>query len=458
MSAVDKNEERRKKQLILGGTAVALLAVVGGGSMLLMDNNGGEDKQNEKDVKTVELQPVGSIENADNWRRSVGEEEQSRDMQIEELRNQLRNNEQTNADLVNQLNQMNSKIAAIQNQPPQVIKEVRTPVQVNSGYTPTGNYPSFSNGSSGSILPSPTGKSSKKSSKKGQTSSTTDVNTANGANNAISSFNSANPLPAPNGSSVAMGGPQPSRTVEVINFNLTDKKRTTDGNKSLNSLIPTTSFVATTLLNGADAPTGGQAQSNPLPIVLQVRNLANLPNSKKADIKNCRFLGAAWGDLSSERMFARIESLSCVINGKAYEMPAKGYIVGEDGKTGMRGRLVSRKGKTLGLSFLAGVVNATGAAFQSTATTTTSIGGLSSRTINTGDVGRAALGGGISEGANSLGEYYRQQAERLFDVIEVDAGRSPEVLITSAIEFPNGIKLNNGTYQIGGAKRVVTDD
>lgn len=55
-------------------------------------------------------------------------------------------------------------------------------------------------------------------------------------------------------------------------------------------------------------------------------------------------------------------------------------------------------------------------------------------------------------------EYYRQQAERLFDVIEVDAGRSPEVLITSAIEFPSGIKLNNGIYKVGGAKRVITDD
>ena len=86
MSSIDRNEERRKKQLILGGTALTLLAVVGGGSMLLMDNNGDEDKQTEKDVKTVELQPAGSIENADNWRRSVGEEEQSRDMQIEELR------------------------------------------------------------------------------------------------------------------------------------------------------------------------------------------------------------------------------------------------------------------------------------------------------------------------------------------------------------------------------------
>ena len=47
---------------------------------------------------------------------------------------------------------------------------------------------------------------------------------------------------------------------------------------------------------------------------------------------------------------------------------------------------------------------------------------------------------------------------RLFDVIEVDAGRSPEVLITSAIEFPSGIKLNNGIYKAGGAKRVITDD
>ncbi|MPX57087.1 conjugal transfer protein TraB, partial [Moraxella catarrhalis] len=88
-----------------------------------------------------------------------------------------------------------------------------------------------------------------------------------------------------------------------------------------------------------------------------------------------------------------------------------------------------------------GVVSATGSVASSIGSTQTSIGGLSTSTVRGSDAARAAIGGGISEGSNTLAEYYREQAERLFDVIEVDAGRAPEVLITSPIEFPAGIKL-----------------
>lgn len=403
MSAVDKNDERRKKQMILAGAAGSLILIVGVGSVFMMDS-GTEEEVVE--VKTVDLQPVGSIENEDAWRRSVAEEDGMRQMQVEELQQELDASRENNAAIIEQMNALNAQIAELQNRPTQeVVREVTI--------TPPTQPINYSAPTSNALLPNPAA-----------------INEISG--NYVNS--SSSPVAAP-----ATQTPKEPRKLEIITFE--SRGGSKNSSNEDNTLIPTTSFVAATLLNGADAPTGGQAQSNPLPIVLQVKNPANLPNGHKANIKNCRFLAAAWGDLSSERMFARIETLSCVINGKSYEMPAKGYIVGEDGKTGMRGRLVSKKGKLLGLSFLSGVVSATGSVASSIGSTTTSIGGLNTSTISGSDAARAALGGGVSEGSNTLAEYYREQAERLFDVIEIDAGRAPEVLITSPIAFPAGVTL-----------------
>ena len=408
MSAVDKNDERRKKQMILAGAAGSLILIVGAGSVFMMD---GGTEEEAVEVQTVELQPVGSIENEDAWRRSVAEEDGMRQMQMQELQQELDASRENNAAIIEQMNNLNAQIAELQSRPTQeVVREVSVTTPAPSvSYTPPVNYPAPAPVVSSPALPSPMGNS--------------DV------------LNSSPAYGAP----VAQTPKEP-RKLEIITFESRGGSKNNSSNED-NTLIPTTSFVAATLLNGADAPTGGQAQSNPLPIVLQVKNPANLPNGHKANIKNCRFLAAAWGDLSSERMFARIETLSCVINGKSYEMPAKGYIVGEDGKTGMRGRLVSKKGKLLGLSFLSGIVSATGSVASSIGSTTTSIGGLNTSTISGSDAARAALGDGVSEGSNTLAEYYREQAERLFDVIEIDAGRAPEVLITSPIAFPAGVTL-----------------
>lgn len=452
MSAVDQNKERKKKQLVLGGTALGLITMVGLGSMFMLDSEEAQTPADES--QAVDLQDVGGIDNQDSWRRTMGEQEEERNMQLADLERRLADQTQTNEQMLLELNAMNQRINETQSQPPQVIEKVtRVEVPVPSRSNNSSNYGSSNQGSyntsSGSVLPNPNQANSSSS----------------GASDALANYANSN-----NGGGSAQQPMQAQpREVEVISFDIPQKSSKSTvpagtGNKSgktnsTASFIPATSFVAGTLLNGLDAPTGGQGQSNPLPIVLHVNNLANLPNNRKANIKDCRFLGAAWGDLSSERMMARIESLSCIINGVSYEMPAKGYIIGEDGKSGMRGRLVSKKGKSIGLSFLAGVVGATGSAVQQAAGSTTSLGGLTSTSIDGGEVARAGIGGGVGKAGSALSDYYVRQAEMLFDVIEIDAGRKPEVLVTSSIQFPDGVELKgNSKVTTARPKRRLTDD
>lgn len=210
--------------------------------------------------------------------------------------------------------------------------------------------------------------------------------------------------------------------------------------------IPAGSFVRVAMLNGVDAPTGGQAQSNPLPMAFQVLDVANLANKYRLDIRDCRFIAAAWGDLSSERTFGRTETLTCIINGETVEMPVKGSVIGEDGKTGLRGRLVTKQGQLLANALFAGALSGIGKAFQASASTTTTGGGGVTQTIDPGQVTQAAIGGGVGSAASALATYYLKAADKLFPVIETDGGRVVEILITKGAVY-KGNKTSRDEYR-----------
>ncbi|QKM57786.1 TrbI/VirB10 family protein [Burkholderia glumae] len=202
------------------------------------------------------------------------------------------------------------------------------------------------------------------------------------------------------------------------------------------TFIPATSFVRVFMLNGVDAPTGGEAQHDPLPVFLQVLDPANLPNGRKLDIRECRILSSAWGDVSSERTHMHGVTLDCILkSGRTVEMAIKGNVIGEDGKEGVRGRLVSKAGSALAMSVLAGISQGIGQAFNESSNTlsTTALGATS--IINPSQIGRAAIGSGVAGGADSLKQYYIRAAEKLFPVIETDGGRVVEFAVTMGAEY-----------------------
>lgn len=195
-------------------------------------------------------------------------------------------------------------------------------------------------------------------------------------------------------------------------------------------------FVPVRLLGGIDAPTGGQAQSNPLPVVLEITDMANLPNQFRANVKQCMVIGAAVGDLSSERGYIRTELLSCIRrDGRVLEAKVHGSVYGEDGKLGMRGRLVTKQGQLLANSLLAGVVGGIGRGIStySAQTATTVTNGTSSVNITPGKYAEAGVGGGVGEALDRLANYYITLAEKTFPVIEIDAQRNGDLAFTQGI-------------------------
>jgi conjugal transfer pilus assembly protein TraB len=198
--------------------------------------------------------------------------------------------------------------------------------------------------------------------------------------------------------------------------------------------IPSGAFTRALLLGGLDAPTGGQAQRNPQPVLMRLMDNAVLPNQFRSRIKECFVVGAGYGDVSSERAYIRTESLSCITrDGTALDVPIKGYVAGEDGKAGMRGRLVSKQGQILANALLAGVASGIGQAFTQSSTTT-SISPLgTTNTIDSGKQLEAGLGTGVGKALDRLAQYYITLAEKVFPVIEIDAGRTVDVVLTQGI-------------------------
>ena len=198
------------------------------------------------------------------------------------------------------------------------------------------------------------------------------------------------------------------------------------------SYIPAGTFARIVVLNGLDAPTGGQAQTNPSPVLLKILDSATMPNGYKANLSGCVLTANGYGDVSAERSYIRLDRLTCVSeDGGAIDIAVKGYVAGEDGKSGMRGKLVSKTGQILANGLLAAVGSGIGQAFSSSATTTTTnpFGGQTA-TTNPGKEFQAGLGKGVGTAFEGLSKYYIQLAEKTFPIIEIDGGRVSDVVFS----------------------------
>lgn len=213
-----------------------------------------------------------------------------------------------------------------------------------------------------------------------------------------------------------------------------------ESRRQVGTWLPAGSFSQAILLSGLDAPTGGQAQSNPHPVLLELQGYSQLPNRFRARTKECRVVGAAHGDISSERAYIRTEKLVCVMkSGEVIEKPFHGYVAGEDGKAGLRGRLVTKEGQILGRALLAGLLSgvSSGLTAQTTTTAVSPLG--TTQTIDAGKIFEHGAYAGTGKAMDQLAKYYISQLDKTFPVIEVDAARRVDVVILSGVDLEGDI-------------------
>ena len=197
--------------------------------------------------------------------------------------------------------------------------------------------------------------------------------------------------------------------------------------------LPAGSFVRGRLLTGVYASTGAGAASQPLPMVIRLEDTAVLPNAWRSQVTACHVTASATGDLSSERAFVRLDRLSCVDKkGEALDVRVSGYAVGEDGKVGVRGKLVTRSGQAMASALSVGLLSGLGESItRSSEEVTTSITGTQSKRYK--NAWMSGMGEGLSDSMDRITDYYLRLADRIFPVLEVDAGRPVDLVFSQGV-------------------------
>ena len=169
--------------------------------------------------------------------------------------------------------------------------------------------------------------------------------------------------------------------------------------KPVGRWLPAGSHAEAVVLSGVDASAGVSSQGDPRPVLFRIMGAAWTAAENGAamqvDVAGCTVTGAAHGDLSSEKIYARLRTMTCAGpgSGTVIETDVAGFVAGS-GKVGVRGPVVSREGALVEKAFLAGMVSGVGQsvsqAFQPQAVA--SGGGASVANTGLGDIGRAGLG------------------------------------------------------------------
>lgn len=226
------------------------------------------------------------------------------------------------------------------------------------------------------------------------------------------------------------------------NFGLTDVLPTTSAEDSLpkdiSIYIPASTYVQGWLLSGIAVPTGVSIQSNPMPVIIRLNDDANLPGGFKSNLKGCKIVGSCYGDLSSERVLIRTETLVCVdpVSRQSITTKIAGFVVGPDGVTGLRGKVAEVNKKYIGSAIAGGILGGLGRVAKTSGETIVSPLGMMSqaRQSFTDNFKNESLSS-AGDVANKISDYYIKKAESIAPVLQVPAGVRLDVVFTEGVFF-----------------------
>ena len=237
--------------------------------------------------------------------------------------------------------------------------------------------------------------------------------------------------------------PVPRSELKVISFSTGASPGTADPVRKGSTVftdspnyLPANSFATARVIVGVDAASNVQSQSDPLPVVLRItgpaRSVSQNGKVLTTRIDGCLVNGAARGDLSSEKVYVRLQKMTCPQPGGRFaETEVKGFI-SFAGKTGVRGRVVSREGSLTAQAFLAGLVGGIGKGFS--VNTQSFLGGGATvvngnrQKLSAGDIAQGGLGEGVSQAGDRLSQYLIERAEQYQPVIEMPTGIDVEIV------------------------------
>ncbi|MCF0254529.1 MAG: hypothetical protein HUK26_09380, partial [Duodenibacillus sp.] len=219
--------------------------------------------------------------------------------------------------------------------------------------------------------------------------------------------------------------------------------------------IPAGSILTGVLLTGADFPTGKGSVENPTPALIRLKKEAILPGRHRADVRECFLLAGGHGELASERARLRAETLSCVRrDGAVAEVRLSAYVAGEDGKAGLKGRLVSKQGQMIARTLAAGFLAGMSRAFDYDPVpviSTASDGRAQYQRRFSSDAAKGGLARGAATALEKVADFYMNLADQMVPVVEINAGRQVDVVVVAGARLEKGFAKAGG--RAGGARQ-----
>ncbi len=215
----------------------------------------------------------------------------------------------------------------------------------------------------------------------------------------------------------------------------------------VNRTIPAGTTVKAILLSSVDMPCGVKGSTDPLPVKLRIIADGRLPHEVRARLRSGIITACVYGDLSSERVYFRLEKLTQVRpDGHYIETQVAGYVSGEDGKYGLRGIVVDKSAQLIENAMISGFLSGVSNFFEATAMArlypcTQLNGGTSTEgcPINwKQSAGQLAIAGGsegVTNAMDALTDYFIKRAEQLRPVIQITPGRIVDITFSDCADL-----------------------
>ena len=222
-----------------------------------------------------------------------------------------------------------------------------------------------------------------------------------------------------------------------IQSNISKSLEDFDKPKSVDNYIPETSYISGILLGGLSVSTGLSSSSEPVPVVIQITNSGSIPESFNQDLTQCKILGSAYGDLSTERAMIRTEVLSCIDeNNMIRTTKIAGIIYGDDGANGIKGTIIRTNAAQLQNAFVGSIISGLSSSAKTISPMTLGAGGYI-KTQKQTPIDLLQDGGlnGLSNAGDKLADYYLRQAEQMSPILNIPPGVRVDVLFTKGVYF-----------------------
>ncbi|KJV71889.1 bacterial conjugation TrbI-like family protein [Orientia tsutsugamushi str. UT76] len=225
--------------------------------------------------------------------------------------------------------------------------------------------------------------------------------------------------------------------------------------KNVENYVTSGSSARAALLIEVVVGTGTNSSSSPEPIVLQLLDTAILYDKYKTDqIKKAILIGSCNGEMSSERAKCRIETLSVVNNqGDIIEKKVEGWLIGEDGRSGIKGIVVDKSSNIAGMAALNGVFSSIAKFLQSKAIkpdmlpTLNLVAGGQQQEFQIGDALQSGAYAGASNAFDKLADFAIKRADSMSPVVLIASGRVIDVVFKKGFDLlEHKKKPHNSTY------------